>query len=258
MRSPQIMVNARGPGIVDGRQVRAMAFAPAREQLLDRIVHERGHTVPEHSRALVVGGGYSPIAASLRDRGYATTAVDPSAAATALAQADTHGVSFRTAPPDDLGIEPASFDLVYCADTLEVTDEPDAVLAALAAAARPGATLILDTVTDTLIAKLIYLIAFPRLPFTRIMPPGRYSAARLRNPRDLENAFRRVGIRVDTVVGFEPKSVGALVRAVLDRRSGRIGDEDLPGAAGFHLSADDHTPVVTYFAVATKNTNGSS
>ncbi|OYO17351.1 hypothetical protein CGZ94_00085 [Enemella evansiae] len=57
---------------------------------------------------------------------------------------------------------------------------------------------------------------------------------------------------VHTVVGFEPRSVGSLVRAVLDRRAGRIDDADLPAAAGFRLSADGHPPVVTYFAVGTK------
>jgi len=248
---PQIEINARGTNILDGRHVRAMAFVHARRQLLDRIVRERS-LKGAGRRALVVGGGYSPIAADLRDRGFDVTAVDPSPSATDIARAENDGVAFRAAPATDLGVDPASFDLVYCADTLEVTDDLDGVLAELNTTLRRAGTIVLDTVTDTVIARLIYLIAFPRLPFTRIMPRGRYTAARLRNPRDLEEACRRAGITIDSMIGFEPASIGSLVRAVLDRRAGRISDDDLPDAAGFHLSDDGHDPVVTYFAVGTK------
>ncbi|MDF0530388.1 class I SAM-dependent methyltransferase [Tsukamurella sp. 8F] len=227
-----------------------MAFAPARRQLLDQTMHDRGLD-GAGSRALVVGGGYSPIAADLRDRGFDVTAVDPSPAATEIARADTPGVTFRTAPPTALGVDSTSFDLVYAADTLEITDDLDTVLAQLSDAARPGSTVVLDTVTDTVIAKLVYLIAFPRLPFTRIMPADRYVSSRLRNPRDLKRACRRAGMNVDSIIGFEPASLASLVRAVLGRRAGRITDDDLPGVAGFHLGERDHAPVVTYFAIAT-------
>ncbi|WP_346036103.1 class I SAM-dependent methyltransferase [Brevibacterium picturae] len=253
MAKQQIRLNARGPGILDGRQVRAMAFAPAREQLLDRILHERSWPRAGERRALVVGGGYSPLAVALRDRGFVTTAVDSSASATALGAADASGVEWRTARPSELQVEPSSFDLVYCADTLEVEADAAVILAALAAAAKPGATVVLDTVTDTLVARLIYLVAFQRLPWTRIMPSRRYSANRLRGPRLLTQASQYAGLSVDDVIGFEPKSVGSLVRAILDRRSGRITDAELPGAAGFRLSVSNHAPVVTYFAVATND-----
>lgn len=254
MAKQVITLNARGSGILDGRQVRAMAFAPARDQLLHRIFSAGDSSTMRPSRALVIGGGYSPIAGALRDRGFETTAVDPSAAATAIARSGAPEERFSTAPATDLGVEEESFDFVYCADTLEVGDDLDGMIGAAAATARPGATLIFDTVTDTPIAKLIYLLAFQRLPFTRIMPPGRYAASRLRNPRDLERACRRAGVSINAIVGFEPKSVGSLVRAVLDRRSDQISDEDLPAAAGFRLSPEGHAPVVTYFAVTTKET----
>lgn len=252
--NPQITIDARGPGILDGRQVRAMAFVPARRQLLDRIASERGLD-GDGQRALVVGGGYSPIPADLRDRGFEVSAIDPSPAATAFARADIPGVAFYAAPPTNLGLgeeEVASFDLVYVADTVEVNDDLVGVLDQVGAAARPGGTVVIDTVTDTLVAKLIYLIVFPRMPPTRIMPVGRYTGSRLRNPRLLEDACQRSGMAVDSVVGFEPASIGSLVRAVLARRAGRIADDDLPDAAGFRLSNEDHAPVVTYFVIATK------
>ena len=253
MRRRKITLNTHGPGIIDGRQIRAAAFVPAREQLLDRILQERADLAHGSRRALVIGAGYSPLPSALRDRGFQTTAIDPSAEATAIAQAHTPQVDFRTASASGLKVEPASFDLVYCTDTLEVDDNLDGVLAAVEKAARPGAVVILDTVTDTAIAKLIYLLVFQRLWFTSIVPPGRYSSDRLRNPLELEEACRRAGLAVDTVIGFEPKSVGSLVQGLLKRRSGRITDEELAVLAGFHLSKANHAPLVTYFAVATKN-----
>lgn len=251
MVKQRITLNARGPEILDGRQVRAMAFAPARDQLLDRVLPAL-HSPLTGRSALVIGGGYSPLARSLRERGFQTTSIDPSAAATAIAQADAPGERSWTAPATDLGVERDAFDLVYCADTLEVGDDLEGMVAAAVTAARPGASVIFDTVTDTRIARLIYLLAFQRMPFLRIMPPGRYAASRLRNPRDVERACLAAGAPVDAIVGFEPTSVGALVSALVGRRAGRIGDEALPAAAGFHLSHETHSPVVTYFAVATK------
>lgn len=253
MARQRLEMDAQGPGILDGRYMRAMALAPARDALLDQLAAERGWASTGAGRALVVGGGHSPIAAGLRDRGFQTTSIDSSAAATALAAADAPEVDCRAAPPSALQVEPASFDLVYCADTLEITEDLDGVLAALAAAARPGATLVLDTVTDTFVARLIYLVAFQLFPWTRVMPRGRYHAVGLRRPRTLERASQRVGISVDRIQGFEPRSVGSLVRAVLDRRAGRISDAELPAAAGFRLSRTDHAPVVTYFAIATRS-----
>ncbi len=127
-----------------------------------------------------------------------------------------------------------------------------AVLAELAAVLQPGGVIILDTVTDTLVAWLVHLVAFQRFPLTRIMPAGRCARANLRSPQSLRDACVAVGLVVDRVVGFEPASVGSLVKAVVGRRSGRLTDDELAGAADFTYSDPDHAPVVTYFALARK------
>lgn len=252
MTRQRIVLNARGPRILDGRQVRAMAFVPAREQLLDRLLGARDASTAVRRRALVIGAGYSPLARALRERGFETTSIDPSEEATAIARLDAPGERISTAPATALSTERDFYDLVYCADTLEVGDDLDAMIGAAAAAARPGATIVFDTVTNTLVARLIYLVAFQRLPFTRIMSPGRYTSSRLRNPSELTEACERANLTNETILGFEPKSILSLVSALLKRRTGRIADEALPAAAGFHLSPEGHAPVVTYFAVATK------
>jgi len=186
----------------------------------------------------------------LRNRGFKTTAADSSEEATEIARGRTEGVTYLVAHPACLPLPAASYDLIYCADTLEVLDDIHPVLAEIRRVARPGATIVLDTVAKTLLAKAIYLLAFQRIPATRIMPPGRYTAARLRDPDALAAACASVGIDVTELVGFEPASPLALVKSVFDRRAGRIDDTELPNAAGFRLSAPNHAPVVTYFAVA--------
>jgi 2-polyprenyl-6-hydroxyphenyl methylase/3-demethylubiquinone-9 3-methyltransferase len=53
------------------------------------------------------------------------------------------------------------------------------------------------------------------------------------------------------VCGFRPSSVAALVRAVLARKGGRLGDEDIPAAVEFVLDPG-HEPPVTYLGAARK------
>jgi 2-polyprenyl-6-hydroxyphenyl methylase/3-demethylubiquinone-9 3-methyltransferase len=83
------------------------------------------------------------------------------------------------------------------------------------------------------------------------MPPGRYRAERLRRPQEMADALARAGLTSEDVCGFAPRSVRALVSAVLARRRGRIRDDQIPGAVGFELTPD-HTPVVTYLGFARK------
>jgi 2-polyprenyl-6-hydroxyphenyl methylase / 3-demethylubiquinone-9 3-methyltransferase len=177
----------------------------------------------------------------------------PSAAATALAEAADDGsvARYRTAPPDELGVPDGSADLVYCADTFEITDDLDAVLHEVARALRPGGVLVYDTVTRTVVSRLVYLGGFQGIPATRIMPPGRYAAARLRPPEELVPALARHGLVSGDVCSFEPQSRRALVSAVLARRRGQITDADVPSALRFEL-APGHRPVVTYLGFARK------
>jgi 2-polyprenyl-6-hydroxyphenyl methylase / 3-demethylubiquinone-9 3-methyltransferase len=53
------------------------------------------------------------------------------------------------------------------------------------------------------------------------------------------------------VCGFRPRSIGALVRAVLARKNGQLRDQDLAAAVDFVLDPD-HEPPVTYLGAARK------
>ena len=105
--------------------------------------------------------------------------------------------------------------------------------------------------SSTPVSRLIYLAAFQAIPLTRIMPPHRYRAERLRPPAEVAAALAAADMTGENVCGFRPRSIGALVRAVLARKSGRLRDEDLPAVVEFVLDPG-HEPVVTYLGAARK------
>jgi 2-polyprenyl-6-hydroxyphenyl methylase/3-demethylubiquinone-9 3-methyltransferase len=160
-------------------------------------------------------------------------------------------VQHKTAPAEDLGLAGETFNVVYLADTLEITSDPDRVIEEAARVLKPDGVLIYDTVNRTLLSRLIYLGAFQALPFTRIMPRGRYAAARLRTPAEMVALLDRHGLRNEDICDFKPKDPRSLIRAVLARRRGQITDEEIPPIVGFVL-APHGSAVVTYLGYARK------
>lgn len=235
---------------VDGRHIRALTFQSVRMEYLRRVLGESGLTAAG-SRALVVGSGRGVLARDLARLGFEVVAVDPSPAATALASDadDGSGIEYRTAPAERLDLPGDLFDLVYCADTLEITEQPDAVLAQASRSLRPGGAFVYDTVNRTPVSRLIYLGAFQSFPGTRIMPPGRYAARRLRRPAELAEALDRAGLSPKDVSGFKPRDPRSLVRATRGRRRGTLTDEQLPGLVDMVLEPSGN-PLVTYLGYA--------
>ncbi|WP_445183808.1 methyltransferase domain-containing protein [Pseudonocardia sp. Cha107L01] len=156
-----------------------------------------------------------------------------------------------TAPAEDLGVPAGTFDVAYLADTLEITPELDRVLEQARLTLRPGGVLFYDTVNRTLLARLVYLVVFQGLPLTRIMPPGRYAASRLRGPGELGEALARHGLRNEDVCDFKPRNPASLLKAVLARRRGAITDEQIPPIVDF-VRVPDGSPLVTYLGYARK------
>ncbi|WP_405705428.1 methyltransferase domain-containing protein [Streptomyces xanthophaeus] len=244
--APHIALDSAAPAAVDGRHIRALTFQSVRMEYLQRVFGELGLAAVS-SRALVIGSGRGVLARGLARLGFEVVAADPSPAATALAlyADDGQDVTYLTAPAEELGFPDGSFDLVYCADTLEITERPAAVLAEAARVLRPGGAFVYDTVNRTLVSRLIYLGAFQAFPGTRIMPRGRYAAQRLRRPAELAEALGRAGLTAKGVTGFKPRDVLSLVRATRGRRRGTLTDDQLPGLVDMVLEPEGN-PVVTY------------
>jgi 2-polyprenyl-6-hydroxyphenyl methylase/3-demethylubiquinone-9 3-methyltransferase len=199
------------------------------------------------SRALVIGSGRGLLARL----GFEVVAADASPAATALAldADDGLGITYLTTPAEELDWPDGSFDLVYCADTLEITERLDAVLAQAAHVLRPDGAFVYDTVNRTPVSRLIYLGAFQAFPGTRIMPRGRYAAHRLRRPAELAEALDRAGLSAKDVSAFKPRDLRSLMRATRGRRRGTLTDEQLPELVDMILEPDGN-PVVTYLGHA--------
>ncbi|MFI2712646.1 methyltransferase domain-containing protein [Micromonospora sp. NPDC018662] len=107
---------------------------------------ELGRRADERLAVLDVGGGTGGFAVPLAEAGHRVTVVDasPDALAALTRRAAEAGVADRVratqGDADALAglVEPASVDLVLCHSVLEVVDEPEPVIAALAGALRPG------------------------------------------------------------------------------------------------------------------------
>jgi 2-polyprenyl-6-hydroxyphenyl methylase/3-demethylubiquinone-9 3-methyltransferase len=252
MAGPHIELNARSPEAIDGRQIRAIAFQEVRIEYVRRTLERLGHAAGG-TPALVVGSGRGDLARGLSRLGLDVTAVDPSPSATELARERSNGdgLAYETAQAEELGFPNGSFDLAYYADTFEITPDLDRVVSHAARVLRPGGMLFYDTVNRTLVSRLIYLGAFQGIPQTRIMPRGRYAAARLRPPTELSSLFEANGLRNEDVCGFQPRNARDLIKAVRARRRGRITDDEIAVAVGFEL-VPDHRPLVTYLGFARK------
>ncbi|MFS7872160.1 methyltransferase domain-containing protein [Streptomyces asiaticus] len=252
--APHIELDSRSPEAVDGRQIRAVTFQDSRLEYV-RTTLKSVDLSASGSRAVVVGSGRGLLPRGLAGLGFDVVAVDPSATATEMAreagEREHPGIDYRTAPAERLDLADGAFDLAYYADTFEITPDLDRVLAEAARVLRPGGVLIYDTVNRTFLSRLIYLGAFQRFPMTRIMPAGRYTAARLRTPAELTAALERQGLRNEDICDFKPKDPRSLVKATMARRRGRITDEQIPPIVDFVL-APDARPLVTYLGYARK------
>ncbi|BCJ47921.1 hypothetical protein GCM10010168_22800 [Actinoplanes ianthinogenes] len=253
MAGPRLELDTRSADAIDGRHVRAVAFHEVRLSYVRKTALD---LVGPAARTLVVGGGRGVLAGGLAGLGLEVTSVDPSPVATELARESVPGVDFVTAPGEELPFPDAAFDLVYCADTFEITEDLDRVAGEVARVLRPGGVLVYDTVNRTVPGRMVYLGAFQAIPFTRIMPPGRYTAGRLRPPGEIDAALAAHGLRGREVCGFKPASIGRLVSAVLRRRRGRLSDEEIGPLTGFVLDPSG-PPVVTYLGWASKDGPGS-
>ena len=252
--TPRIELDTRSSDAIDGRQIRAVSFQGVRLEYVRGVLDRLGKAA-SGSRALMVGGGRGLLASGLARLGFDVVAVDPSATATAIARESNKterlDIAYQSADAESLSLDDATFDVAYYADTFEITPHIDRVVEEAARVLKPGGVLIYDTVNRTLLSRLIYLGAFQSLPMTRIMPPGRYAAARLRTPAELTAALSRHGLRNEDICGFKPKDPRSLVKATLARRRGQITDEEIPPIVDFVLVPRGR-PMVTYLGYARK------
>jgi 2-polyprenyl-6-hydroxyphenyl methylase / 3-demethylubiquinone-9 3-methyltransferase len=160
-------------------------------------------------------------------------------------------VAYEVGDARQLPYPDGTFDAVYAADTLEITDDLDGVLREAARVLRPHGALLYDTVNRTGLSRLIYLGALQSWRWTRFMPRDRYAWERLRPPRELMATMAGHGLYNRDIIAFQPASPLRLLRATLRARRGEIDDAESARLAGMHLTPGK-PPVVTYVGFAIK------
>jgi 2-polyprenyl-6-hydroxyphenyl methylase / 3-demethylubiquinone-9 3-methyltransferase len=161
-------------------------------------------------------------------------------------------VDYEVGDPQRLPYTDAAFDVACYTDTFEITDDVDRDLAEAARVLRQRGSLLYDTVSRTLLSRLVYLGALQSWPWTRCMPRHRYAWDRLRPPGELVAMMAEHGLRSEDVTGFLPASPLRLLRAILRARRGDIDDVELARLAGMHLAPAGKPPDVTYLGFGIK------
>jgi 2-polyprenyl-6-hydroxyphenyl methylase/3-demethylubiquinone-9 3-methyltransferase len=180
------------------------------------LARARARLIPPATRdgAILVdlGCGGGLLAAHVADKGYRHVGVD--LIRSALEQARTHGVEAIQADVVRLPFATGCADVVSAGELLEhVTDLPGAVAEACRIL-RPGGCLVLDTLNDTALARLLAVrVAEAVLPAVR----GLHDPALFVDPGRLTAECARHGVTL-TVRGVRPTLPG-LARWVVTRRN---------------------------------------
>ncbi|WP_426506517.1 class I SAM-dependent methyltransferase [Dactylosporangium sp. McL0621] len=217
-----------------------MESSAPRTAVVWRVLRDELARAARPLNALDVGGGTGGFAVPLAQAGHTVTVVDPSpdalAALTRRAAEAGVGERVRAVQGDGDGladlVEPRSVDLVLCHSLLEVVDDPNKVVAALAGTLRPGgaASVVVANRAAAVLARAIngHLAAASLLVAS---PDGRGDPRdRLRRRYDAATAtalLDECGLTVEQVHG---------VRVVADLVPGTVAESEPEALAAFELA----------------------
>jgi len=195
---------------------------------------------------LDVGGGTGGFAVPLAQSGHRVTVVDasPDALAALTRRAADAGVAERVRAVQGDGdalaglVEPASVDLILCHSVLEVVDQPADVVAAVAAALRPGGavSVLVAGRAAAILGRAIN--GHLRSASALVTDPDGRAGARdtLRRRYDVESAaalLRSVGLEVEETHG---------VRVLADLLPAAVVEEDPQALLDLELAMSGRPP----------------
>ena len=158
-----------------------------------------------HARVLDVGCGGGLLSEGLAQRGADVLGIDLGAEniAAAKAHAAEHGVrvDYRCVAVESLAAEAAGrFDVVTCLEMLEHVPDPSRIVAACAAAVRPGGAVFFSTINRN--AKSFALAIVAAEYVTGLLPRGTHEYQKLVTPAELARWCRHVGLDVRELTGL--------------------------------------------------------
>jgi 2-polyprenyl-6-hydroxyphenyl methylase/3-demethylubiquinone-9 3-methyltransferase len=157
------------------------------------------------SRALDVGCGGGLLAEGLAARGASVVALDLAPenidAAREHAATSTLTIDYRCVDVEQLAGEmPGQFDVVACLEMLEHVPDPSRVVAACAAAVRPGGTVFFSTINRNLKSFAFAIVGAEYV--LNLLPRGTHEYAKLIRPAELAAWCRQSGLEVTELTGL--------------------------------------------------------
>ena len=172
---------------------------PLRLQYIERAVSLAGR------QALDVGCGGGILSEAMARAGAQVLGIDLSQQV--LDVAELHAlegkvaVEYRAVAAEELAQErPAAFDLVTCMEMLEHVPDPAASVAALAALAKPGGTVIVSTLNRNPLAFAVAIVGAEYL--ARVLPRGTHEYSKFIRPSELARWGRKAGLELRDLTGI--------------------------------------------------------
>ena len=165
---------------------------------------ERAVSLPG-KQALDVGCGGGILSEAMARAGAQVLGIDLSPSV--LDVAELHAlegkvaVEYRAVAAEELAQErPAAFDLVTCMEMLEHVPDPAASVAALAALAKPGGTVIVSTLNRNPLAFAVAIVGAEYL--ARVLPRGTHEYSKFIRPSELARWGRKAGLELRDLTGI--------------------------------------------------------
>ena len=157
------------------------------------------------ARILDVGCGGGLVAEGLAARGASVVAIDlaPENVEAARQHAAASGLSvdYRCVAVEQIALEsPGEFDAVTCLEMLEHVPEPASIVAACAAALRPGGTAFFSTINRNLKSFALAIVGAEYV--LGLLPRGTHEYAKLIRPAELAAWCRKTGLEVTELTGL--------------------------------------------------------
>jgi 2-polyprenyl-6-hydroxyphenyl methylase/3-demethylubiquinone-9 3-methyltransferase len=180
-------------------------FRPLHDINPARVAYIAEHCSPAGKRVLDVGCGGGILSEALSRLGGDVTGLDAGDAPLAVARlhAEQHSLPIRylATTAEALAIEePATYDLVTCMETLEHVPDPGLLVAACAALAKPGGTLVFSTINRNPKAYALTVIGAEYV--LGLLPRGTHDYRKFLKPSELAASVRAAGLSVIDVSGM--------------------------------------------------------
>ena len=161
---------------------------------------------PLHGKQVIdVGCGGGILAEAMARKGAQVTGIDLAEKSLKVAQLHglESGVSVRyeqIATEDKAQREPGQFDVVTCMEMLEHVPEPESVVQACSALAKPGGWVVFSTLNRNPKSFLFAIVGAEYV--LRLLPRGTHEYSKFIKPSELSRAARNAGLALVELIGM--------------------------------------------------------